>query len=90
MLEIVMSNQFRKDLKLMAKRGADLNLLNVVIDKLANNISLDEKYYDHALSGNYSGFRECHIKSDWLLVYRINNSELFLFLSRTGTHSDLF
>lgn len=90
MLEIVMSNQFRKDLKLMAKRGADLNLLNIVIDKLANNISLDEKYYDHALSGNYSGFRECHIKPDWLLVYRINNSELFLFLSRTGTHSDLF
>ena len=51
---------------------------------------LDEKYHDHALSGDYSDFRECHIKSDWLLVYTIDDEELELFLFRTGTHSDLF
>ena len=90
MLDIVLSNQFKKDLKLMSKRGENLELLDIVVNKLANNEKLDEKYCDHSLTGNYIGFRECHIKPDWLLVYRINNNELFLFLSRTGTHSDLF
>ena len=90
MLDIVLSNQFKKDLKLMNRRGFNLDLLDAVVNKLANNEELDEKYYDHALTGNYIGFRECHIKADWLLIYRINNNELYLFLSRTGTHSDLF
>ena len=90
MLDIVLSNQFKKDLKLMNKRGVNLELLDTVVNKLANNEVLDEKYYDHALTGNYIGYRECHIKPDWLLIYRINNNELYLFLSRTGTHSDLF
>ena len=90
MLNVVLSNQFKKDLKLMNKRGADLELLDNVVNKLANLEELDEKFRDHALTGNYIGFRECHIKPDWLLVYRINNNELLLFLSRTGTHSDLF
>ena len=90
MLEIVLSNQFKKDLKQIAKRGYDLDLMNTVVDKLASSEKLDECYRDHALTGNYVGFRECHIKPDWLLIYRINNHELYLFLSRTGTHSDLF
>lgn len=90
MLDIVLSNTFKKDLKLTAKRGYNLELLNTVIEKLANQEVLEDKYRDHALTGNYSGFRECHIQPDWLLIYRINNDELFLFLSRTGTHSDLF
>ena len=90
MLDIVLSNQFKKDLKLMNKRGVNLELLDTVVNKLANNEELDEKYYDHALTGNYIGYRECHIKPDWLLIYRINDHELYLFLSRTGTHSDLF
>ena len=90
MLDIVLSNTFRKDLKITAKRGYDLDLLNNVIEKLANRETLEKKYRDHALTGNYIGFRECHIQPDWLLIYRINNNELFLFLSRTGTHSDLF
>ena len=51
---------------------------------------MDPKYKDHTLSGDYSGFRECHITPDWLLVYQVINDELVLFLSRTGTHSDLF
>jgi len=51
---------------------------------------LDNKYRDHALRGEYQGFRECHIEPDWLLIYRIENEALELFLFRTGTHSDLF
>ncbi len=90
MLDIVLSNTFRKDLKITAKRGYDLDLLNNVIEKPANRETLEKKYRDHALTGNYIGFRKCHIQPDWLLIYRINNNELFLFLSRTGTHSDLF
>lgn len=90
MLEIVLSNQFKKDLKLASKRGYKLELLERIVDKIANNIKLEDKYRDHALTGNYIGFRECHIQPDWLLVYRIENDELILFLSRTGSHSDLF
>lgn len=90
MLEVVLSNQFKKDLKLASKRGYKLELLEKTVDKIANNIKLEDKYRDHALTGNYFGFRECHIQPDWLLVYRIENDELILFLSRTGSHSDLF
>ena len=88
--DIVLSNQFKKDLKLIVKRGYKLEKLNKVVDKLASNIKLENKYRDHSLTGNYTGFRECHVEPDWLLVYRIDGHELILFLSRTGTHSDLF
>lgn len=90
MLDIVLSNRFKKDLKLAAKRGYDLDLLDAVVTNLAERRPLAEKYRDHELTGNYSGFRECHIQPDWLLVYRVEANELILFLSRTGTHSDLF
>ena len=90
MLDVVLSNQFKKDLRQIAKRGYDLELLENVVNRIASMEQLDEKYRDHSLTGNYNGFRECHIKPDWLLIYRINNNELYLFLSRTGTHSDLF
>lgn len=87
---VVLSNRFKNDLKLLSKRGYDLELLNFVVEKLAGGIPLDEKYRDHSLTGNYIGFRECHVQPDWLLIYRIDESEIILFLSRTGTHSDLF
>lgn len=90
MLDIVLSNRFKKDLKLAAKRGYDLDLLDAVVTNLAERRPLAEKYRDHELTGNYFGFRECHIQPDWLLVYRVEADELILFLSRTGTHSDLF
>ena len=90
MLDIILSNQFKKDLKSAQKRGYNLELLNTVVETLANCQPLEEKYRDHYLSGKYAGFRECHIQPDWLLVYRADESELILFLSRTGTHSDLF
>ena len=90
MLDVVLSNRFKRDLKLAAKRGYDLNLLDEIVEKLANREPLPEKNRDHGLTGDYIGFRECHIQPDWLLVYRIDEEELFLFLSRTGSHSDLF
>ena len=90
MLSIVPSNKFKKDLKLAIKRGYNIKLLDDVVSKIAAQEKLDEKYKDHALSGEYNDFRECHITPDWLLVYQIIENELILFLSRTGTHSDLF
>jgi mRNA interferase YafQ len=90
MLEIRASNRFRKDLKLIARRGLDLDLLDAVVMRLCNMEQLEPKYRDHPLTGDYAGFRECHILPDWLLIYRIEEGELYLFLSRTGTHSDLF
>lgn len=90
MLGIKYLNAFKKDYKRIVKRGYDIALLENVITLLAEQKTLPEKYRDHALSGNYAGFRECHITPDWLLVYEIRDRELVLILSRTGTHSDLF
>ncbi|MBO4947813.1 MAG: type II toxin-antitoxin system YafQ family toxin [Peptococcaceae bacterium] len=90
MLNIVMSNHFKRDLKLARKRGLDISLLDEVVMQLASEIPLAAKYRDHDLKGNYAGFRECHILPDWLLIYRIDGNDLMLFLARTGTHSDLF
>jgi len=90
MLEIVLSNRFRKDLKLAARRGYNFELLGEIVNKLACRELLPEKNRDHALSGDYEGCRECHIAPDWLLVYSVNDNELVLYLMRTGTHSDLF
>ena len=90
MLKVRATNKFKKDLKLISKRGHDVNILMAVVKKLANQEVLPASNRDHELTGNYVGFRECHIASDWLLVYKINKSELVLILSRTGSHSDLF
>ena len=90
MLDLVMTTQFRKDLKRINKRGKDLSLLKDVLQTLREEQALEEKYRDHALTGNYIGFKECHIQPDWLLVYAINKEELILTASRTGSHSDLF
>lgn len=83
------TKKFQKDLKRVQRRGYDLSLLTEILKKLANGESLPEKNRDHLLTGNFSGCRECHITPDWLLVYEIYE-ELLLYLTRTGTHSDLF
>lgn len=87
--DISFSNTFNKDLKRIKKRGYDLALMSVVVAKLQAGEALDAKYKDHSLTGNWKGYRECHILPDWLLIYRIDNDMLMLVLSRTGTHSDL-
>ena len=74
----------------MKSQGKNMALLEEVIDTLLQEKTLDAKYRDHPLSGNYIGFRECHVLSDWLLIYAINRDQLLLTASRTGTHSDLF
>ena len=88
--ELQPTNRFKKDLKLCKSRGYDINLITEIIKKLANGEKLEEKNKDHDLSGNWSGYRECHIQPDWLLIYKIDGNELILYLTRTGTHSDLF
>ena len=90
MLRIVASKRFKKDLKLASKRGLNLDLLRQVVDTLAAEEPLGRQYRDHELTGDYTGFRECHIQADWLLIYRVEAQELELFLFRTGSHSDLF
>lgn len=90
MLTINYHTSFKKDYKKLVKRGYDLQLLTEAIEILANEEELPPKYKAHNLSGNYSGFKECHIQPDWLLIYKIDNNVLTLSLSRTGTHSDLF
>lgn len=90
MLNVRYHTQFKKDYKLLKKSHYNMELLNDVIKKLANGKKLETKYKDHPLKGEYIGCRECHIQSDWLLIYEINKSDLILYLTRTGTHSDLF
>lgn len=84
------TSQFKKDFKAAIKRNQKIELLENVIALLASGEKLSEKYKDHALSGKWSGHRECHIQPDWLLIYRIENDVLVLTLARTGIHSDLF
>lgn len=84
------TSRFQKDLKRIQKRGYQINLIREVVRKLSDGETLEPKYKDHTLSGDYSGCRECHITPDWLLIYEIYEDELILYLTRTGTHSDLF
>ena len=84
------TSKFQKDVKRIEKRGYNLSLLTDVIKKLAKGETLPEKNRDHNLQGEYADCRECHITPDWLLIYEIADDEVILYLTRTGTHSDLF
>jgi len=88
-LELKRTTQFKKDLKRVIKRGLPINELDDVITALRNQKTLEPKYFDHALTGNFKGFRECHIMPDWLLMYKAEKKKLILTLLRTGSHSDL-
>lgn len=90
MLTIKYQAAFKKDYKRIVKRGYDMRLLEKVIELLANQKPPPEKNRDHQLSGDYAGCRECHITPDWLLIYEVADEELILYLTRTGSHSDLF
>lgn len=84
------TSKFQKDLKRAKRRGYDINLLRDIIKKLAAGEPLPAKNKDHGLYGDYIGCRECHITPDWLLIYEVDGDDLILYLTRTGTHSDLF
>jgi mRNA interferase YafQ len=88
--EVKFTTQFKKDLKLAKKQNKNLDQLFEVVNILAEGGTLDARYRDHDLSGNYKGTRECHIEPDWLLVYEIKDEVLVLMLYRLGTHSELF
>ncbi len=90
MLSLKTTSKFRKDYKRIKKREYQIALLEEVIQTLLEERPLEPKYLDHSLTGNYIGFRECHIEPDWLLIYKIDAKQLLLIASRTGTHSDLF
>jgi len=84
------TKSYRKQYKLMQKRGYEMALLDDVVMRLASGEVLPPKYHDHPLRGNKRGYRDCHILDDWILIYRIDKGILTLILSETGTHSDLF
>ena len=88
--EVKYTAGFKKDYKNLVKRKMDVSKVHEVIEMLASGNTLPGKYRDHALSGDYQGTRECHIRPDWLLIYSISNETLVLELLRTGSHSDLF
>ena len=90
MYKVKFTTAYKKSYKLMKKRGLDLSLLDYIVDELRHCHSLDEKYRDHILKGEFAGFHECHMKPDWLLIYLIENDILTLTLVDTGSHSDLF
>lgn len=88
MLEVKYSTKFKKDFKSCIKRNYDMKLLQNVIEILRIPEKLPERNKEHNLLGEYTSYKECHILPDWLLIYKITNSELQLY--RTGTHADLF
>ena len=90
MMKINGTSRLKKEYRQMMKRGYDLKLFEYVVGELANGCTLAQKYNDHALSGSFIGFRECHIEPDWLLIYIIENDILTLTLTRMGTHAELF
>ena len=90
MYQVKFTTAYKKAYKLIKKRGLDISLLDEVVGLLRQGRQLEERYRDHGLTGDLAGFRECHIKPDWLLIYLIENDILTLTLIDTGSHSDLF
>jgi len=88
MLPIRPTSQFKKDVKRAKKQGRDLNLLNRVLEQIANMQPLSVAFKDHKLKGHWRDFRECHLEPDWLLIYTITDFELRP--TRLGTHTELF
>lgn len=88
MKHLFQTKQFTKDVKRMAKRGKNLEKLKTVVRLLADDKPLDPRHHDHPLMGQWSPSRDCHIESDWILIYTADRT--YLRLERTGTHSDLF
>lgn len=90
MYQLEFTHQYLKDLKLARKRNLNEDKLNEIIKILITGKTLPERYKDHPLKGNYFNYRDCHIESDWILIYEKNKSIKLITLIRTGTHSDLF
>ena len=87
-MKITQTNQFKRDIKRQQKRGKDLQKIKEVIGLLVEQKPLPAKNRDHALTGDWNTWRDCHVEPDWLLIYKVSPEELLL--GRTGTHADLF
>ncbi|MCL2598134.1 MAG: type II toxin-antitoxin system YafQ family toxin [Paludibacter sp.] len=90
MYQIKTTKTFEADVKRCKKRGYDMQALMIVIKLLEKNGALPAQYKPHKLSGNYKDYWECHIKQNWLLIWKQNDREFILLFTNTGTHSDLF
>jgi len=90
MLAIKYTAKMKRDVKRVLKRGKDISKLTSTLALLATQRQMPEQYKDHPLRGEMHGYRECHIEPDWLIVYQIQQNELILLASGTGTHSDLY
>lgn len=90
MLRIMFTSRMKRDVKRMKRRGKDMEKLIAVIDTLARREPLPPRNRDHALTGNLSDFRECHVEPDWLLLYQVFEDRLILSAVATGTHAELF
>ena len=90
MYQLHYSTKFKKDYKVLKKRNYNLQLLMKIVVSLIETGTVPEKHLPHKLIGNYAGDMECHIKSDWLLIWNIDEVNNEIWLVRTGTHSDLF
>lgn len=90
MYHIVITNKFKKDVKLLQKRGYDMELLKKLIVQFEKEGKLPKIYKPHKLSGDLLGYWEAHIKPDWLIIWKVFVKEKEIWLTRTGTHSDLF
>ena len=90
MLNVYISNRFKRDMKQIQRQRRNANKLWSVVDMIAQEKPLGKKYQDHVLTGDFKGYREFHIEPDWLLVYRIDSRGLILTLVRTGSHSEIF
>ena len=84
------TGQFKKDVKLAARRGKDLAKLKTLLDLLIEAVPLPGKHQDHPLRGDFAGSRDCHIEPDWILIYTLTENNTHVRFERTGTHSDLF
>jgi mRNA interferase YafQ len=87
---VARTKTFDHQVKTLKKRGADMGLLYEVVALLAGGERLPERYRDHPLKGGRAECRDCHIKGDWVLVYKLDRGNLLLLLVETGSHSDLF
>ena len=87
-LKPIRSSRFKRDVKRVGKRGKDLTKLRSLLESLIRREPLPESHRDHPLHGSWKGYREVHIEPDWLLIYRVEGTELRL--ARTGSHADLF
>ena len=87
-MKVIQPTSFKKDIKKQQKRGKSLDKLKALIELLVSGSNLPVSYRDHSLSGNWAGWRDCHIEPDWILIYKLTEDSLVL--GRTGTHSDLF